>query len=73
MLIGNTQWYFAFEEFRAQVHLYKNQGFYPKSGSDWGTRINMWGSSAGVDPDIIFRYNFYRPWWHFIYKIPRKW
>jgi RHS repeat-associated protein len=65
--------YHEYEEFRAQVHLYKNQGLYSGSGADWGRRINMWGSMAGVDPNIIFRYNFYRPWWHFIYKIPRKW
>ena len=63
----------AYEEFRAQVHLYKNQGLYSGSGVNWGQRINGWGSAAGVNPDIIFRYNFYRPWWHFIYKIPRRW
>jgi len=38
-----------------------------------GGRVNGWGSMAGVNPDIIFRYNFERPWWHFIYNIPRKW
>ena len=63
----------AYEEFRAQVYLYKNQGLYSKSGIDWGQRINGWGSDAGINPDIIFKYNFYRPWWHFIYQIPRKW
>ena len=63
----------AYEEYRAQVHLYKNQGLYSGSGVDWGQRINGWGSAAGVNPDMIFRYNFYRPWWHFVYKIPRKW
>ncbi|GAP72169.1 RHS repeat-associated core domain-containing protein [Candidatus Symbiothrix dinenymphae] len=63
----------AYEEFRAQVHLYKNQGLYSDSGVDWGQRINQWGSAASVNPDIIFMYNFYRPWWHFVYKIPRRW
>ena len=63
----------AYEEFRAQVHMYKNQGLYPKSGFKWGDRINIWGSAAGVNPDKIIRYNFDRPWWHFVYKIPRKW
>ena len=65
--------YHEYEEFRAQVHLYINQGLYSRSGVDWGGRINMWGSAAGVDPYIIFRYTFYRPWWHSVYKIPRKW
>ena len=64
---------YAYEEFRAQVHMYKNQGLYSKSGFDWGERINVWGSAAGVNPDKIFRYSFDRPWWHFVYKIPRKW
>jgi len=63
----------AYEEFRAQVHLYKNQGLYSNSGIDWGQRINGWGSTAGVNPDIIFKYNFNRPWWHFIFTIQRRW
>jgi hypothetical protein len=63
----------AYEEFRAQVHLYKNQGLYSNSGIDWGGRINMYGSKAGINIDVLFRYTFDRPWWHFIYKLPRKW
>jgi RHS repeat-associated protein len=60
-----------YEEWRAQNHLYKNQGLYSKSGIDWVQRINYWGMQAGV-------YDMYTPlfsqnWWHFIYKLPRKW
>ena len=60
-----------YEEWRAQNHLYKNQGLYSKSGHDWVQRINYWGIQAGV-------YDMYTPlyssrWWHFMYKIPRKW
>jgi hypothetical protein len=60
-----------YEEWRAQNHLYKNQGLYFNSGIDWVQRINYWGIQAGI-------YDMYTPlfmpkWWHFIYKIPRRW
>ena len=63
--------YYEYEEWRAQNHSYKNQGLYSQSGINWVKRINYWGINAGV-------YNMHTPlftskWWHFIYKIPRKW
>jgi hypothetical protein len=42
-------------EYQAQVYLYKNQGLYPNSGVNWGQRINMYGSAANINPDMIFR------------------
>jgi RHS repeat-associated protein len=60
-----------YEEWRAQNYLYKNQGLYSKSGIDWIWRINHWGVQAGVyDTDTSL---FSSRWWHFIYKIPRRW
>ena len=60
-----------YEEWRAQNHQYKNQGLYLKSGVHWVDRINSYGIQSGV-------YDMHSPlfsprWWHFMYKIPRKW
>jgi hypothetical protein len=65
----------SFEEWRAQNYLYKNQGLYPNSGIDWIQRINSYGIRSGiydVGPTIVSSL-FETKWWHFIYKIPRKW
>ena len=63
-----------YEEWRAQMYLYKNQGLYPNSGNDWIHRINYYGSSAGVYSNPVVNSNLFQPkWWYFIYKIPRKW
>jgi hypothetical protein len=64
-------WPYEYEEWRAHNYLYKSQGLYSKSGIDWIERISYWGIQAGV-------YDIYTPlfssrWWHFIYKIPRRW
>ncbi|MCL1934462.1 MAG: hypothetical protein FWF53_11700 [Candidatus Azobacteroides sp.] len=60
-----------FEEWRAQNYLYKNQWLYYNSGIDWIQRINGYGINAslyGTESEL-----FKADWWHFIYKIPRRW
>ncbi|HOK26809.1 MAG TPA: RHS repeat-associated core domain-containing protein [Bacteroidales bacterium] len=64
----------AYEEYSTYVYNYRRQGLYlniDKEGLGW--RINAYGTSAGINPNIILRYQFNKPWWHFIYRIPRKW
>jgi hypothetical protein len=70
--------YREYEEWRAQIHLYKNQGLYLKSGLDWAKRINYWGSQAGVYiPEVTVSgvniTTFVSKGWHMIYKISRQW
>ena len=70
--------YKEYEEWRAQKHLYKNQGLYLKSGLDWQERINYWGSQAGIYiPEVTVSgvnvTSFTPKWWHEIYKISRLW
>jgi hypothetical protein len=64
----------ANEEYSTYVYNYKRQGLYLSIDKEsLGWRINGYGTSAGIDPNIIFRYQFNIPWWHFIYRIPRRW
>ena len=63
-----------FEEWRAQIHMYKNQGLYRNSGFDWVKRIRSYGTQSGIYYfDTVASHTFHPQWWHFIYKIPRKW
>ena len=56
------------EEYNTYLYSYRNQGLYPQHGfNDLVYRINMYGWQALIDA------NFSQQWWHFIYKIPRKW
>lgn len=62
-----------YEEWRAQIHLYKNQGLYlnADNADNYVSRINFWGMQAGVYSAYIPCFS--KRWWHFIYKIPREW
>lgn len=67
-----------YEEWRAQVHQYKNQGLYSKSGLNWIQRINNWGRGAGLYGTFIKSTSSYITQFNvgfsdFIYSIPRKW
>ncbi|GHV59581.1 hypothetical protein FACS1894182_13890 [Bacteroidia bacterium] len=63
----------AYEEWRAQMYLYKGQGLYPNSGVNWEQRINMYGNIAGVYNTVANPNLFQVKWWYSIYKIPRRW
>ena len=39
----------------------------------WGEKRTEHGNSAGVYNTIVHPNLFQPKWWHFIYKIPRKW
>jgi RHS repeat-associated protein len=60
-----------YEEWRAQNYLYKNQGLYSQSGINWAQRINNWGVQAEVYD--MYTSLFTPKWWHFVYKIQRRW
>jgi hypothetical protein len=68
----------AYEEWRAQNYLYKHQGLYSKSGVNWIERIGQYGRDAGLYYSVIgskysYSVTFNPKWWHFTYKIPRRW
>lgn len=58
------------EERLGFIHSYKNKGLYPKSNLDAMSNISYY--QLGIEAMDMSEY--YRPkWWHFIYKIPRRW
>ncbi len=64
-----------FEEWRAKIHMYKNQGLYLNSEEKWVDSIISDGTQAGVyyySTGVKNNY-FQSQWWHIIYKIPRLW
>jgi hypothetical protein len=73
-----TDWYIAKheEEWSTYMHNYRNQGLYPKHGAetDLIANINYHGMNANIYYTLT-RPNFFfqKQWWHFIYKIPRRW
>ena len=62
---------YMYEEWRAQFHMYKNQGLYRKSGFNWVERLNSYGVQSGLYDSYTSL--FESKWWHFMYKIPRRW
>lgn len=68
-----TKQQLAGEEFNTWAYSYRRQGLYREHGYDIGIRLNSYGAVAGINPDIVFSYSFYRPWWHRIYRVPRRW
>lgn len=54
------------EEFNTYLHNYMNQGLYPNHGFNIVERlkVNEWQA---------LRDYFTPKWWHFIYRIPRRW
>ena len=64
----------ANEEFYTYTYNYRRQGLYPNHTMNLSARLNAYGTRAGINIDEIFKYDsFDRSWWHFIYKIPRRW
>jgi RHS repeat-associated protein len=64
------------EEFKNYIRNYKRQGLYPNhSMNDLGLRINGHGTALGLNPDKFMKYTGFieSPWWHVVYKIPRRW
>jgi hypothetical protein len=61
------------EEFSTYQYNYKRQGLYPNHTFDIEMRLNAYGTGAGIYPLVIDKYFLDKPWWHFIYKIPRRW
>ncbi|MFT4223136.1 RHS repeat domain-containing protein [Dysgonomonas sp.] len=58
------------EERLGFIHSYKNKGLYPKSSIDAMSNISYY--QLGIEDMDMSEY--YLPkWWHFIYKIPRRW
>lgn len=73
-------------EWETWQYTYRNQGLYPKGRNDIEVinNINSYGIQAGkYDIGIILSRKtgqvlnsntlFNKKWWHFIYKIPRRW
>ena len=68
----------ATEEYNTWLYTYRNQGLYPNHGIDILKNIRLYGTQAGIHvPEVTpsgFRSNIFKEkWWHFIYKIPRRW
>ncbi|MDR2424534.1 MAG: RHS domain-containing protein [Prevotellaceae bacterium] len=66
------------EEWDTYLYNYKNQGLYRNHGIDIVDRIIWYGTQAGiyaniVTPSGVYSTTFIPAWWHWIYKIPRKW
>jgi hypothetical protein len=66
------------EEWSTYLHNYRNQGLYPNHGISLVSRINRYGTQGGiygavVSPSGSYSTQFNRKWWHFLYKIPRRW
>lgn len=66
------------EEWSTYMKNYQRQGLYHNHGVNIISRINQYGSQAGiygtyVTPTGSYSSNFNVQWWHFIYKIPRRW
>lgn len=62
------------EEYPTYIYNYKRQGLYLNIDKEsLGWRINGYGTAAGINPEILFKYQFFKPWWHVIYRIPRRW
>ena len=57
------------EERLGFIHVYKNQGLYIKYQPNTIQSINSYTREIiGMEDEI-----FQPKWWHFIYKIPRRW
>lgn len=67
------------EERLGVIHQYKNRGLYSKDTYNYyntittlENRMNNWYSYGIYNTPYNFT-PFQKRWWHFIYKIPRKW
>jgi RHS repeat-associated protein len=58
------------EERLGFIHAYKNQGLYPSAGKGLMGNISFYQSqSFNLNPSQYYS----AKWWHFVYKIPRRW
>jgi hypothetical protein len=57
------------EEVDGFLHAYKNQGFYPKNSIGYIGQITTYQLPSIDGPGELYK----KAWWHFIYKIPRRW
>jgi RHS repeat-associated protein len=58
------------EERLGFIHAYKNQGLYPSAGKGLMSNISYYQmQSFNLNPSQYYS----AKWWHFIYKIPRRW
>ena len=60
------------DEWNAYSQNYRKQGLYPNSGENNNvvSQINRYGTKLGIYNTL----NQFAPrWWHYMYKIPRKW
>ena len=57
------------EEYGAYMRNYQNQGLYPKNNYPFIKRLESTGLLGGVfEPSNLFQVK----WWHFLYRIPRR-
>lgn len=67
------------EEWSTYLHNYRNQGLYRNHGAPLVTRINNYGLQGGIYEYVTtqkgtsYYTDFKKQWWHFLYKIPRRW
>ena len=67
--LGKHLKYFP-EERLGFIHAYKNQGLYPSAGKGLMSNISYYQmQSFSLHPSQYYS----AKWWHFIYKIPRRW
>jgi len=77
---GTYSYNVPLEEWNNYNQNYRNQGLYRNhdDGVDLVERINHYGTRAGeygsiITPSGNYSTSFVPKWWHWIYKIPRKW
>jgi hypothetical protein len=66
------------EEWSTYLHNYRNQGLYRNHGTPLVSRMNHYGIQGGIYEIVIsptgsYSTQFNSQWWHFLYKIPRRW
>jgi len=67
---GLSRYYRVFPEERLGfIHAYKNQGLFPKSTINHLSQIQFYQNGIF---DLSLNQRFSQKWWHFIYKIPRR-
>ena len=65
---GYKEFYYAPEEAMGFTHQYKNIGLYPR------ITINSFSQISYYQFNTFNLESFYsKKWWHFIYKVPRRW
>lgn len=68
-------------ELNTYIYNYKRQGYYPKHSLDLSNRINYYATLSSENGIIsvdemtkyIDIYKYKKPFWHFLYKLNRRW